>query len=343
MLDETYARPTFTDDESERLPYSAAFTGSILIDADAYNGSEPLTIYNKYITNDKFANVDMSFESSNAKLYNVIIYDGDGVPFWSKKTVKNTPLDEVFLADGPNGMFDREALKKSPTAEYEYELLEKWTVKRPNQEDEDLNGIKPIGLNITTDLHIYPQFNRTRRSYDVTIKMKHPKTGETTVLMPATLFEYGSKLNEVVPADLIPYADSSNLPLTSIYDFVGYSLVEGSKTTVANTYAVNGAATLWAVFEEKDNVRKIVHPEWFSFSLLEDYDLHRDGSTLIKGLRVTPAVTLKGKVTIPAYGIYEGEELPVIVVAGFGNSRPEAVKQEVTHIFMEEPTDNKPN
>jgi hypothetical protein len=77
MLDTQYSRTLMKDDNTERLPYSAAFTGKLNIPATIYNGTAPLDIYNQYITDAKFANLDINFESENAKLYNVIIYDGD--------------------------------------------------------------------------------------------------------------------------------------------------------------------------------------------------------------------------------------------------------------------------
>jgi hypothetical protein len=181
MLDNIYARPVFGPNKIDRLPYSAAFTGSLSIGANAYSGNNPLQIYNEYITPNKFAGIDMSFEAESAKLYNVVIYDGDGVPFWSKKTIKNTPLNDDFLASGPSGAFDRSKLIKSPTAEYEYKLQSAWKVKYINAEGTEETKIltedTPIGIDkITSDLSIYPTYSESKRKYKISVKLKHPQT-----------------------------------------------------------------------------------------------------------------------------------------------------------------------
>ena len=342
LLSKDYAYPSFGADESTRLPYSAAFTGTVDIDEDAYSGNTPLEIYNKYITNDKFANVDINFEADSAKLYNVIIYDGDGVPFWQKKTVSGTMLNDNFLNDGPNGKFDIDALEKSPTAEYLYELLPQWTIKTDDENySETISNITPTGITITSNIYIYPQFKTTRRKYDITIKMKHPYTGVESILAPTKKYEYGSKLSEIVPADLIPYANSSNLTLYQAYDFKGYGLVEGSSLTVTDTYTVSGNATLWAIFKLEEDIRTITHLEYFDFQ--PGFYLAPNEET-IYGLQITPKVkNLKGKITIPSYVVYENEELPVVSIKGFGATDAAKVTQEVTHIFMEQRKDNKKN
>jgi hypothetical protein len=71
-------------------------------------------------------------------------------------------------------------------------------------------------------------------------------------------------LSDIIPEDLIPYVNSSSLSLYQGYNFKGYSLVEGSSTIVSDNYIVNGNATLWAVFNLEEDIRKIVHPEWFN-------------------------------------------------------------------------------
>jgi hypothetical protein len=77
MLDENYSLPVMNDAQTKRLPYSDVFTGNLTISAAAYDKDEPLEVYNKYVTDNTFANLDMDFESSKAKLYDVIIHDGD--------------------------------------------------------------------------------------------------------------------------------------------------------------------------------------------------------------------------------------------------------------------------
>jgi hypothetical protein len=141
----------------------------------------------------------------------------------------------------------------------------------------------------------------------------------------------------------MPHASSSALSLYQAYDFKGYSLVEGSSTIVADTYTVNGEAVLWAVFKLEEDIRKVIHPEWFTFEPVT-IDIHNDESVLVEGLEIYPKVSpLQGKITIPSYMTYEGKELPVISIKGFGTDREGVLNHKVTHIFMEYRTDNKPN
>jgi hypothetical protein len=104
---------------------------------------------------------------------------------------------------------------------------------------------------------------------------------------------------------------------------------------------VSGPATLWAVFKLEEDIREIVHPEWFKYSL--SYFSAPNDET-IHGLKITPKIaSLQGKITIPSYVVYEGEEYPVVSIEGFGNQSEIKVTQKITHIFMEKRKDNKKN
>ena len=342
MLNRNLARPVLGSDKQTELPYSAAFTGKINISSAAYNGTNPLEIYNKYITSDKFANVDMVFESENSKLYNVIIYDGDGIPFWQRKTVSGTTLNEAFLSGGPSGIFDPNALKKSPTSEFEYELLPLWTIKQEGKPDEIVSGQSPQNLIITQDIYIYPTFEVTRRSYEISIKMKHPKTGVISNIVEPRIYEYGTPLNDILPQDFNPYIEDSSLKLFEAYDFKGYSLSEGSSTKVPDNYIVTGNGTLWAIFKLESDIRTVVHPEWFN--VRDNFVYENSIDTLYnktEGVQLSPAKILKGKITIPTKVIVNGVEKPVISLAGFGGLDENTPSlQEITHIFMEKNKEN---
>ena len=340
MLNIDYSKPFMSDDNIENLSYAASLTGNINIATTAYDEERSLDIYNKYITDTKFANLDMEFESQNAKLYNITIYDGDGLAFWNKKTIPNTELNEDFLSSGPKGSFDIEKLYKSPTAEFNYEFLNSWIVKNDKGEIiQELEGTLPIGLVVNQNLHIYSNFKETKRSYRIMIKFKHPQTKEITILQNKE-FEYGTPFKDIVLKDNIPYVDSSNLPLEHVYDFIGYSLREDSTTPVSNNYAVRGEDTLWTIFKLEENVRKVVHQEWFKAEL-HSYNEPRDTKFKVEygeGVIVqpSPGIILKGKITIPVEMEYDGKMLPVIAIKGFGGSQEEVSPHEITHIFMEE-------
>ena len=346
MLNPSYTKPALGADDINRLPYSAAFTGEIEISSEAYSGNDPLTLYNKYISDSTFANVDMSFEANSAKLYNVIIYDGDGVAFWSKKTVSGTALNEVFLSYGPNGAFDIKSLNKSPTAEFNYEFLKTWQVKDNNGTTiQTLSGDMPIGMNITEDLHIYPDFKESKRSYLISVKAKNPISGEITELISGT-FEYGTNLETILTSTgkkPIPYVEDSlnTLALQEGYNFKGYSLVPDSSILISeNNYVVRGADTLWAVFEFTKNLSTIVHPEWFAFVTEKNTGegnpyFEPDSTFHITGAVIKPVTTdIGGKITIPATIIHDGTEYPVVGIQGFSNSN-------ITHVFMESKKTNK--
>ena len=127
-----------------------------------------------------------------------------------------------------------------------------------------MNGIRPQNLIITQDTYIYPQFKITRRSYEISIKMKHPKTGIVSDIVLPKIYEYGTPLKDILPKEFNPYIEDLTLKLFEAYDFKGYSLSEGSSTKVPDSYIVTGNGTLWAIFKLENDIRTIVHPEWFN-------------------------------------------------------------------------------
>lgn len=343
MLNGKYTQTAMAADKISRLPYSAAFTGKLTISKNAYDGSSPLTFYNKYITDSAFGGLDMNFESTKAKLYNVTIYDGDGLVFWSKKTTKTT-LDETFLSSGPSGAFDVTALYKSPTTEFNYEFLNEWVVKDDSGNVvQNISGTIPIGMTITKNLHIYPQFKESKRSYTISVKQKHPVTGETVELVNKE-FLYGTALETIITIDgnkLLPYVDDPDeeFDLLEGYVFKGYSLVPDSDILISNdNYIVRGADTLWVVFEYSKTMNTHVHPEWFRVTKVATSEgvYNEPNSNLIySGVYIEPVSPLMGgKVTLPTYMTYEGIEYPVISINNFKNTK-------VTHVFTEDKVNNK--
>ena len=96
----------------------------------------------------------------------------------------------------------------------------------------------------------------------------------------------------------------------------------------------------------EENVRKVVHPEWFTVAPYQ-YNEKIDTEYNIpygQGLIISPKYPkLKGKITIPAEMEYNGTILPIIAIKDFGGSYTLNTNstQEITHVFMEEGKENK--
>jgi hypothetical protein len=163
---------------------------------------------------------------------------------------------------------------------------------------------------------MYPKFTVNTRSYSITLKMKNPLTNEISEIVAATTYDYGTSIETILESAPIPYVDSSNLNLLEGYDFKGYSLVEGSSTLISSSYQVTGDAVLWAVFKLENNIRNVVHPEWFTISL--------DSSGEI--CTITPKYKLGGKVTLPSKD--KNTNTFITNIGVFSNC-------SLTHVFLE--------
>ena len=351
LLDTNKSLPAFKDDLITRCSYAEALTGEIDVTADAYSGTSAnaLALHDKYVNKDKFVNIDLDFESPDSKLYTVTVYNGDGVNVWKRKAISGTTITKTFLTDGPEGAFNPESLEKSPTAANTFTFLKTWVVK--DDEGTVLQTVDatstdgyPINLTITDkNIHLHPNFEIKTRSYQIQVKVKHPKTNEITSLLDSE-FDYDTPLETILQQiETIPYADSSDLKLEQVYDFIGYSLSEGSSTKVSESFKVNGKVTLWAIFKLEENVRKVIHPEWFNIRSAEytyTVDTQFKGA---KGVELSPRyLDLKGKITIPAEIEFNGKMEPVIKITGFGATTNDGIPTGgITHVFMEEGKQNK--
>ena len=298
--------------------------------------------YVEEIIKPQYPNLDINFTGSNATLYTVNIYDGDGILFWSRKINPNGLITADFLKYGPDGRFRSADIQKTVTAQHEYKFLNTWIIKNDAQVEVDrlTNSAEPMYAKaITQNLHFYPQFDSSIRKYTIDIKSKHPKTKVIEVLR-SQKFEFGTDLATVING-VLPYADSSSLDDFAAYDFKGYTLVEDGSNLVSSNFTVTGEATLWAFYKEESDIRKIIHPEYFSAELYtykleaanagipgKDSALYGD----VVGLKISPnpAYTLRGKIVIPAEMTYakDGKVYPVICITGFKAAN-------VTHVFME--------
>lgn len=347
MLDEKYSVPVIGDDNLERLPYSAALTGDLTISSEAYDGNNPLAIYNKYVNDRAFANLDMDFESTNAKLYDVIIYDGDNQPYWKKKTTSGTVLDAEFLSYGPNGQFKAQDIYKSPSDEFEYTFLNIWEVKYDDGTSTTIENAEPIGITIDKNLYIYPKFEALRRSYEITIKAKNPITKEEKDLIKGS-FEYGTSFEDILKSAgdyLIPYVSDPNgtLSLYEGYDFKGYSASENSKIILDEAqYKVINKATFYAVFEYTKEINKVVHPEWFTVVNIDSNQYEDEAKFKTVGAIISPVtINIGGKITIPSTIEHEGSIYPVIGITGFSKQVGQKyTAAPLTHVFMDGTIDN---
>lgn len=155
---------------------------------------------------------------------------------------------------------------------------------------------------------------------------------------------------------LIPYRDSSGLSLYEAYDFTGYSLTPGGdKVDITQMIAVSNRS-FYATFKKVDDIRTVVHPEWFVFSTdswnQDDYFSRNEGwianaidrvpqTGRIDGtlngcsISIKPGLTLRGKITLPNQGSFINtfgveETRPVISIA---SNFAEA--QLITHVFCQ--------
>lgn len=165
--------------------------------------------------------------------------------------------------------------------------------------------------------------------------MKHPVTNEVQILKEATLYQYGTQFNEIIPSGYSIYIEDPSLSLTQNYDLKGFALVEDSQTLISSKFTVTGNATLWAVIKLEDDIRKIVHNDYFEVDL--NYGITTIGKLYsnapaawsnIEGVVLKPAnSTLRGKVTIPSVFTYNDKEYKVIGLSSFKSNI------DITHIF----------
>jgi hypothetical protein len=87
------------------------------------------------------------------------------------------------------------------------------------------------------------------------------------------------------------------------------SVVDLSKITVTSD------EEFYAIFKLVDDIRTIIHPEWFNYSLTEysDSNYMDNENYHISGYSIEPKVSLRGKVVIPRE--YNGS--PVIEIKNF--------------------------
>ena len=136
----------------------------------------------------------------------------------------------------------------------------------------------------------------------------------------------------------LPFKDDSQLGLYETYDFKGWSSSIGGELVDLSTITVTSDEEFYAIFEKVDDVRKIVHYDWFEATPY-DYDEaqwefmksnYKTSGLMIypKGHSTGKPLALRGKITIP-------RRINGVNVIGLG-SFPESDGHEITHVFMED-------
>ena len=305
------------------IPKAIALTGNITVGADSYNSSDSIDIYNKYVDDDVYPNLDIDFEGAAADLCLVSILNGDGTTYWKKRIMKGSSgYDASFLEDGPNGAFDEDDIVKPDTAQNSYTFQNKWKVY--NNEGiylGSIDGKTPIyNSAINTDIVLEPDFKEDTRYYTLSFYESNTAIEPFAVIRNA---EYGKPLSDYYPAE-IPYKDSSTLGLTEAYDFQGYGLIKTATTPVSANATVTNDQNFYAIFKLVNNIATVVHADWFRYETIGPISLP-DGTQIPGGIQVHPAKVLKGKITIPA--TYNGQN--VVSIGEFSGCT------ELTHVFIE--------
>lgn len=351
---------------------ATSLTGNINVKKSAYDWIYSINMYNKYAKKTVYPDVNINFEGQNAKLYTVRILDGNGEKLWERKIEPDNSIDENFLSNGPQGAFTIESIFKSSTPQYNYIFTNNW--KKYNSldmvgEPETLSSDsgKPYFSNITSDVVLVPEFREEIRKYTVKFFSDIVDDSLDVIHPTATgVYPFGTMLKDIAPKK-IPYKENlSSFSLYEAYDFKGYSLINGSSVVAPNTYSLSNDQSFYAVFEKENDIRNIVHEDWFNFSPTtytqddiyssDNYATYfpnqddrvpypsykTENGKGFKGcsISIKPELILQGKITLPATGTYinqsgEKETGPVIAIESqFGD------EQKITHLFCEKENSN---
>ena len=134
----------------------------------------------------------------------------------------------------------------------------------------------------------------------------------------------------------VPYKDDSGLQLLQSWNFKGYSLTSTGKVVEDITsLKVTSNRQFYAQFDLVEDIRQVVHPEWFEGTLLPYAEgneaLFEDKLSGIKGITLSPVASMRGKITIPrTWKHSDGKTYDVLCLTGF-----KTIGNNITHVFME--------
>lgn len=239
-------------------------TGVLFIPEGKYNDNKSLDIYNYY--KKLFPGLDLKFEGSNAKLYNINIYDSShSIVAWTSKTNKEQIPNEEFYKN--NNLTEallksQNITQKTATQAKTYTFTNTWEIK--TNDGGYIEFIKsatyPVFTHtISQDVNCYPIFEEADRLYTVSFY------DEKGALIGEIEAKYGTKLSDAISlfeASHTPAKDDSQLGAYNTYVFRGYSLNQGSTALVNGNSSLVRNISLYYVFNEVD-VRTFDFSDYF--------------------------------------------------------------------------------
>lgn len=331
-------------------------TGVLFIPEGKYNDNKSLDIYNYY--KKLFPGLDLNFEDSNAKLYNINIYDSShSIVAWTSKTNKEQIPNEEFYKN--NNLTEallksQNITQKTATQAKTYTFTNTWEIK--TNDGGHIEFIKsatyPVFTHtISQDVNCYPIFKEADRLYTVSFYDEKGKLVDNSVKA-----KYGTKVSDAISlfeASHTPAKDDSQLGAYNTYVFRGYSLNQGSTTLVNGNSSLVRNISLYYVFEEVD-VRTFDFTDYFEVfnltssgydgmwnNITKNYDEKElpggnSSYNFIDGVVITAKKPLVGKVCIP--NELNGKKVVGISRRTSINTRNEAMNNTyyngLTHLFF---------
>lgn len=350
VLDILNRKTVYAVENTAGLGKKQVITGKIIFKSELkLTPEQAMAIYNKYINEDTFPNLDFVFEGLN--IFNVNILDGNGNIYWTKKIGYQGYITKDFLSSGPRGKF--ETPRMNSTIQYVYTFNNQWNILINNtiqekiitgSSDEGYEGW-PIAEDyaVQSDITLKPDFTATLQKYLITIS----NTDFESDFITSKEFEYGTLLKDAI-AELeveldnrIPRRDDSLLDFDKTYRFEGYNTDKAATIALqfGDDYIVSGSKEYYAIFKPV-SVYSNVYRNYFNYSLVYSYGDGYDTAFDIAGVNIIGInKTLRGKVTIPAYIELNTGKYPVI---GLGKNTMYSSENglfenntDITHIFFE--------
>lgn len=292
-------------------------TGKVMLNNE-YDAETQYNIYDKYCIEKQLSKLDIEFNPS--KLYTVEIYNGNNNVVWSKKIIGNSQnhtINKAFLESDPNDKFVLSKIDKAASLEHIYTFTKTWMmynlddpnapVQILNRESDDYDGWPIYDSQVTCNTRLVPIFTEEPREYYITF---YDANGNYSY---DRAYVYGTYINEIMAIEPVPYKDDRELDREKTYSFIGYTLTPNSKVPVSADYKVQNNQSFYPLFDEI-SVYDNVHPEYFAIETAYEYQDRTDNKYNLYGVRLTLIKPIVGKLTIPSYYEYRGENLPVISI-----------------------------
>ena len=304
------------DTFGNELSKTVALTGSMYITEDAYNINDSFDIYDKYAQNEVFPSLNIYFEGDLAKLYTITIYNGNDEINWQRNIIPNNDVDETFLSDGPNGMFNIENIRnsKSETESTTFNFTNTWEVY--NKEGtllETIDSEEPTFENVEEDLIFKPIFEGSVRKYEVKFY-----NGDVLLNPSQYIVEYGTLAKDCIPS-MIPYRSDDGLPAEQTNGFVGYSFNSEKKSLLSDNFIITDNYNFYAWFETKSVYDNVLDSKYYQLT----------GVTNGYMISKKTGIDYIGKITLPIVNPENG--LPILGVSNNGFDR----QNSLTHVYWE--------